>query len=86
MMLNNRPEFVPCDLAAVCLGAVPFSIYQTSSPEQIAYVVGDAGRAGRDHRDGRSSRPFDEAREELPDLEHVIVIDGEGGTETLDGA
>ena len=43
LMLNNRPEFIPCDLAVVCLGGVPFSIYQTSSPEQIAYVVGDAG-------------------------------------------
>ena len=41
-MLSNRPEFIACDLAAVALGAVPFSIYQTSSPEQIAYVVGDA--------------------------------------------
>ena len=43
IMLNNRPEFIPCDLGAVALGAVPFSIYQTSSPEQIAYAVGDAG-------------------------------------------
>ena len=34
-MLNNRWEFIPCDLAAVSLGAVPFSIYQTSAPEQI---------------------------------------------------
>src|SRR2546421_53826 len=42
IMLNNRPEFIPCDLGAVALGAVPFSIYQTSSPEQIAYVVADA--------------------------------------------
>ena len=25
------------------LGATPFSIYLTSAPEQIAYVVGDAG-------------------------------------------
>ena len=43
MMLNNRPEFIPMDLGAVSLGAVPFSIYQTSSPEQIQYVVADAG-------------------------------------------
>ena len=32
LMLNNRPEFIPADLAAVSLGGVPFSIYQTSSP------------------------------------------------------
>ena len=39
LMLNNRPEFIPSDLAAVSLGAIPFSIYQTSSPEQIQYVM-----------------------------------------------
>src|SRR3954452_14849379 len=43
IMLGNRPEFIPCDLGAVALGAVPFSIYQTSSPEQIVYVCEDSG-------------------------------------------
>ena len=38
IMLNNRSEFMPIDLGAVTLGAVPFSIYQTSSPEQIEHV------------------------------------------------
>ena len=42
IMLANRPEFHIADLAAMSLGATPFSIYATSSPEQIAYVVGDA--------------------------------------------
>src|SRR5919107_2707390 len=43
LMLGNRPEFAIADLAAMTLGATPFSIYQTFSPPQIAYVVGDAG-------------------------------------------
>jgi long-chain acyl-CoA synthetase len=42
LMIGNRPEFHVADLAAMTLGATPFSIYLTSSPEQIAYVVGDA--------------------------------------------
>ncbi len=83
LMLGNRWEFIPCDLAAVSLGGVPFSIYQTLAPEQIQYVVSDAGSrvaiiesAYLDH--------FNEARKELPDLEHVIVVDGEGGDHTLE--
>ncbi len=84
VMLNNRPEFIPCDLAAVCLGGVPFSIYQTSSPEQIAYVVGDAGSRIA-IIESAFLEEFNEARKNLPGLEHVIVIDGEGGTETLEG-
>src|SRR5688500_13412368 len=43
LMLANRPEFHIADLAAMTLGATPFSIYATSTPVQIAYVVGDAG-------------------------------------------
>src|SRR5215208_4000751 len=43
LMLSNRPEFAIADLAAMTLGAVPYSIYSTSAPEQIAYVVNDAG-------------------------------------------
>jgi long-subunit acyl-CoA synthetase (AMP-forming) len=42
LMLLNRPEFHVADLAAMTLGATPFSIYLTSSPEQIAYVLRDA--------------------------------------------
>jgi long-chain acyl-CoA synthetase len=43
LMLGNRPEFHIADLAAMTLGATPFSIYQTFTPAQIAHVVGDAG-------------------------------------------
>jgi long-chain acyl-CoA synthetase len=42
LMLANRPEFHVADLAAMTLGATPFSIYLTSSPEQVAYIVRDA--------------------------------------------
>ncbi|HET6550968.1 MAG TPA: AMP-dependent synthetase/ligase [Solirubrobacter sp.] len=43
LMIGNRPEFFIADLAAMTLGATPFSIYLTSSPDQVAYVIGDAG-------------------------------------------
>ena len=82
LMLNNRPEFIPCDLGAVSLGAVPFSIYQTSSPEQIGYVCSDAG-AKVAIVETMFLEQFEKAREGLPELETVIVVDGEGGTHTL---
>ncbi len=43
LMLGNRPEFHIADLAAMTLGATPFSIYQTFTPDQVAFIVGDAG-------------------------------------------
>jgi len=42
LMLLNRPEFNICDCAAMHLGATPFSIYSTCSPEQIAYLFSNA--------------------------------------------
>ncbi len=42
MMLTNRPEFHLVDTAILHLGATPFSVYNTSSPEQIEYIFGNA--------------------------------------------
>jgi long-chain acyl-CoA synthetase len=43
LLMANRPEFHLCDTAAFHLGATPFSIYNTSSPEQIAHLFTNAG-------------------------------------------
>ncbi|MCW2952245.1 MAG: AMP-dependent synthetase and ligase [Conexibacter sp.] len=74
LMLANRPEFHLADLAAVTLGAAPFSIYQTYAAEQIAYVVGDAGARVAIVEQAYLAAVL-EARRELPQLEHVIVVD-----------
>ena len=82
LMLSNRPEFHLCDLAATMLGATPFSIYNTYTPEQIRYVVSDAG-AKVLICEQLYLPQVREARRELPDLEYVIVIDGEASLGTL---
>jgi long-subunit acyl-CoA synthetase (AMP-forming) len=43
ILLINRPEFNLIDTAAIHLGAVPFSIYVTSTAEQIRYLLEDSG-------------------------------------------
>ncbi len=43
LLTVNRPEFFICDTAALHVGATPFSVYATSSPEQIAYLFENAG-------------------------------------------
>jgi long-subunit acyl-CoA synthetase (AMP-forming) len=76
IMLGNRPEFHIADLAAVMLGATPFSIYLTYPPAEIQYLIRDAGAkvAVVEHA---YLHPMLEARRELPELEHLIVVDGE---------
>ncbi|HUH80075.1 MAG TPA: AMP-binding protein, partial [Solirubrobacteraceae bacterium] len=82
LMLGNRPEFHICDLAGMMLGATPFSIYNTYTAEQIRYLVTDAGSRILICEQQYLPRVL-EAREGLPDLEHVIVVDGEAPEGTL---
>jgi long-subunit acyl-CoA synthetase (AMP-forming) len=83
ILLVNRPEFHVVDLAATTLGATPFSIYQSYAPNQIEYVLADAGArvivTEQQFLDNVLS-----ARAGLPDLEHVIVIDGAAPAGCLD--
>jgi len=82
IMLSNGPDFIPVDLGAVALGAVPFSIYQTSSPEQIVHVVRDSG-ARVAIVDTEYLERFEAARAELPEVEQVVTVGGAGGDRTL---
>ncbi len=82
LMLSNRPEFHIADLAAMTLGATPFSIYSTSSPEQIAHVVSDA-EARVAIVEEALLEVFLKARKSLPALDQVIVLGGEVGEGTI---
>jgi long-subunit acyl-CoA synthetase (AMP-forming) len=82
IMLANRPEFHIVDLAAVTIGATPFSIYTTYPAGEIQYLVNDA-----ECRVAIVEQAFLEvmleARKELPQLEHVIVVDGDAPEGTI---
>jgi long-chain acyl-CoA synthetase len=82
LMLGNRPEFHQADLAAMMVGATPFSIYMQYTPDQIQYVVSDAG-ARILITEQQFVAAVLEARRALPHLEHVIVVDGEGPDGTI---
>jgi len=83
LMMVNRPEFHVVDAAAMLLGAVPFSVYNTSPPEQVGYVMGDAGN--RVVVCERQFEPVIRAAIEhgAANVEHVVVLedglpDGDG--------
>jgi long-chain acyl-CoA synthetase len=76
LMFGNRPEFHLCDLAVMMVGGTPFSIYNTYTPEQIQFVVSDAG-ARIIMTEQAYLQQVLAARKDLPDVEHVIVVDGD---------
>ena len=43
ILSENRPEWLYADLGAQCMGILSTGIYPTSSPEQVQYVLQDAG-------------------------------------------
>jgi long-subunit acyl-CoA synthetase (AMP-forming) len=86
LMMVNRPEFHFADAAVMHLGAVPFSIYNTYTPEQIEHLVNDAGAAVAITEQAFADKIL-AARDAAGALEHVIVVDGdapEGAMSTED--
>jgi long-subunit acyl-CoA synthetase (AMP-forming) len=77
-MLANRPEFHLLDTAAMHLGATPFSIYNTSSAEQIAYLLADSGNRLLVVQAAFLDRAL-AAMAETGSVEHLIVLDGAAG-------
>jgi len=43
IMLRNSPEWVMCDIAALGLGLVVVPLYTQDRPDNIAYILGNAG-------------------------------------------
>lgn len=43
LMVRNRPEFHVIDVGALLAGATPISVYNSSAPEQVAFVAGHSG-------------------------------------------
>ncbi len=74
-MLTNRPEFHLLDTAAIHLGAIPFSVYNTSSPEQIAFLLADAGNRVMVAEAAFLDR-LRPAIERTDSVEHLILLDG----------
>ena len=81
VMLTNRPEFALVDAAAMHLGATPFSVYNTSAAEQVAYLFDNAGNRVV----VCEAATLDVVRRSGADLTHVVCVDADvPGTITLD--
>ena len=82
ILLGNRPEFHIVDLAAVTLGATPFSIYTTYPANEIEYLITDAATKVVVAEQALLPALL-EARQNLPGLEHVVVVDGDAPEGTI---
>jgi long-chain acyl-CoA synthetase len=85
IMATNRPEHVVADQAAVHAGATPSSFYFTLAPEQIAYCAAHCGAKVAVLEDRGMLKRWQEIREQLPALRHLVVIEGAEDESGSDG-
>src|SRR3954463_9635708 len=76
LMMVNRPEFHVADAAAMHLGATPFSIYNTYTADQIAFLVEDAAPAVAVTEPQFLER-LQEVQQRDNALEHIVVVEGD---------
>ena len=75
ILADNRPEWPLLDLACLYLGGVDVPLYLTSPPDDLAYILNDAGAsvlavAGDDQR-----QKIARIASELPSLRQLIHLD-----------
>ena len=75
LMMRNRPEFHVTDVAIVLLGATPISIYNSSSEEQVRYLMGHCRASVAIVEDEGFLRRILAVRPDLASLREVVVLE-----------
>ena len=85
ILSENRPEWVMADLAALCAGGVTVPIYTSLLPDQVRFILDDAGVKMVVCSDLEMWQKVEAVRGALPALERVLVIEGDppAGTHAL---
>jgi long-chain acyl-CoA synthetase len=85
IMSKTRYEWTVADFAIWTAGAVSVPIYETSSAEQVLWILKDSGAKGIVLETAAHEATVAEVRSDLPGLEHVWQIDA-GALEHLTAA
>ena len=83
MMIRNRQEFHALDLAVLFCGATPVSIYNSSAPDQIQYLVNDCGAKLAILEDDGFLRRFESVRDKIPTIEHIALVEADGASDDI---
>ena len=75
---GTRFEWVVADFAILAAGAATTTVYPTTQAADVAYIVADSGSRIVIAEDQTQVDKLREHRDEVPAVEKVVVIDGEG--------
>jgi long-chain acyl-CoA synthetase len=85
IMSSTRYEWTLLDYAIWTAGGVPVPIYETSSAEQVEWIVSDSGAVGIFLESASHQATYDEVSKSLPNVRNVWSIDGGGIDELVAG-
>ena len=75
---STRYEWVLVDFAVMCAGAATTTVYPTTNPSDVAYIVANSGSRVVVAENQTQLHKLLEHRAELPDVRKVVIIDGNG--------
>ena len=75
IMSKTRYEWTLADCALWAVGAIPVPIYETSSAEQVKWILQDSGAVGAVLESAAHQAIVDQVRAEAPTLQQVWVLD-----------
>jgi len=76
LLSASRAEWVQADFAIFSVGCTTVPVYPSYPPDLVAYILRDSGARTVFVEDAGQLAKVLEAREHVPDLEHVIVMSG----------
>jgi long-chain acyl-CoA synthetase len=75
LQAKTRYEWTVFDFAIWTAGAVVVPVYETSSPDQVAWILSDSGATAIVVESGEHATAVESVRDQAPDLTSVHVID-----------
>ncbi len=78
LMSATRIEWTYVDYAILAAGGVTVPIYDTSSAEQVEWIISDSGAVAAVFENDDLKAAFDEVASKLPECKHTFVIDNDG--------
>ena len=78
LMSATRLEWTYLDYAILAAGAVTVPIYDTSSTEQVEWILSDSGAVAAFFENDDLKAHHDAVADQAPDCKHVFTIDGGG--------
>ena len=83
ILSENRPEWAIADYACLTSGVTDVPIYPTLPPDQIAYILNDAGCAAIFVSTPEQAKKIAGIRSQVPSLTHVVSFDDVGAAADL---